>query len=159
MTHLDFSRERSIHALEMRDLESEPFWDTVRFDVPGGVDTTVAPVITHASIDGTEQLPWVHCSGHLADGTPIAALANVFLDPPRIHCPTLYVADRWHVFFLPPAPSFVLAKQGPQALADALGRPVSAVFPINLWTTPPLAATGQPLRTVFTAEGSVPTVA
>jgi pimeloyl-ACP methyl ester carboxylesterase len=159
MTHVDLSRERSIHELEMRDLESAPLWDTVRFDVPGGIDMTVAPVITHAVIDGTEQLPWVHCAGHFADGTRVAALANVFLDPPRIHCPTLYVAGQWHVFFLPPAPAFVLADQGPQALADALGRPVSSVFPITLFTTPLLAATGQPLCTVFTTAGLVPAVA
>jgi hypothetical protein len=154
MTRLDLSRERSIHDLTIEDLVSAPLWDTVQPDVEGGIDVTVAPVIGSGAIDGSESLPWVHCTGHLADGTVVDAVANVFLDPPRLARPTLYLEGRWHDFALPPAPEFVLAKDGPAILANALGKSIEHVFPITLWSTPTLASTGQRIKTVFTELGS-----
>ena len=145
--------EKSIHDLVLEDFDACPVWDTVQFDVEGGVDSTVEPVQGKARIDGTERLPYVRVHGELADGTPLVGIANVFLDPPRLYNPSLLIGKSWQTFFLPPAPSFVLAQQGPEPFASLFGKPIEAVFPITLSSEVLIESTGMPIRTVFSTSG------
>jgi hypothetical protein len=155
MTHPIVPPEKSVHALTLEDFDSCPVWDTAQWDVAGGVDLTVTPLHGRRAIIGTERFPWVRCNGSLADGTPVQGITNVSLDPPTVDRPSLLVNGRWHVFYLPPAPAFVLAKKGPEALATALGKCVAEVFPLTLSTEVPVGPASHPAVSVFTVNGVV----
>jgi hypothetical protein len=145
--------EKSIHDLELADFDEHPIWDTLQFDVAGGVDATVVPIPGKRHIDGTERLPYVRARGYLADGTTVTGIANVFTNPPAFQCPDLFIEGRWLVLLLPPAPPFVLAEQGPAKFAASLSKNLDQVFPITLWSEVTVDVVGGPIRAVFRTSG------
>ncbi|HUM03761.1 MAG TPA: hypothetical protein VL084_15850 [Thermoanaerobaculia bacterium] len=153
MTEAIVPPEKSVHALTLEDFDACPVWDTEKWDVGGGIDLSVRPLVGHGAIDGTERFPWIRCTGSLADGTPVQAISNLSVHPPAIDLPSLWLDGKWHVFFLPPAPDFVLAKKGPEALARALGKSLSEVFPMTLSTEVLVAPLNRPVVSVFTVTG------
>ena len=88
--------------------------------------------VRHLSVEGA----WTHRAG----------IASAESPPPSLSNWSFFIEGKWLVLLLPPAPDFVLAKSGARAFAEALGRDLHKVFPIQLESEVAFEGTGQQLH-------------
>ena len=123
-------RPRPVTSLRPDDLKAHPIWRFVSTDEPD--ETCVLPVSARRVARLTDRIIGTEVT--LADASRRwALLSNVDVDNPELtdHFMTLsmFVAGRW--FHLARYHDVGVAGNGPRALAAALRRPISKVFPIG----------------------------
>jgi hypothetical protein len=92
---------------------------------------------------------------HFADGAPHLACAMCHGDSPEGPLLlTVWNGGRPISLILPPAPDFVLQKEGPEAFASAFGLPASAVFPAIFEVVPEFATPPRRRRVKLTPTGA-----
>jgi hypothetical protein len=110
---------------------------------------SVYPIAGKETIMAADGPLWVRFSGNLADGTPAPGIASAQCTPPDLLVPSFFIDDRWHTFYLPPAPEFVLDQRGPERFAEALHRSLYQVFSLRLCTEVKVESTGRIIEKII----------
>ena len=69
--------------------------------------------------------------------------------------PSYCYNGEWYCFFRPPAPPFVIAKEGPHIFAEKIGKPMNDIFPITIKTDVVFEDTGKPLKVIITEKENI----
>jgi hypothetical protein len=131
---------KSLDALELRDFDDVPIWRTTMGDYE-----TVEPMPGKRSVDAGDAELWVRVRGILADGTEYPGVAMAESSPPTLLLPSFLVGTEWITVTMPPAPAFVLEKDGPDPFARRLGRTLAQVFPVEIRSEVLSSESGQVL--------------
>lgn len=92
---------------------------------------------------------------HFANGTSHLACAMCRGDSPEGPLLwTIWNGQKDVRLILPPAPDFVLQKEGPEAFASAFGLPLAAVFPAIFEVVPEFATAPRRRRAKLTPSGA-----
>ncbi len=135
---------KKLSQLDNSDLLRHPAWLAVG-DYAQDVDAELVPLpLDEGRIPETAGEVWCFCTVTFADGTEHLGSAMCRGDSKD----TLSLWSVWKDeepvrILVPPAPSFVLEKQGPSPFARHFGRCVGEVFPLTIQAVPPFAVNPQ----------------
>lgn len=150
--------KKNLQELKLEDFDNYAVWHSVDDEqVYGELDFDfVKPVRQEAIIKNDESLMMVRFRGKMADGTEIAGIASVSSPPPDMDpSPSYYYNGEWYCFFCPPAPPFVIEKEGPYIFAEKIGKPMNDIFPITIKTDVVFEDTGKSLKVIITENANI----
>jgi hypothetical protein len=152
------TESRTLQTLTYEDLQRYPAWLT-REDTLGEEDAVLLPVVLTADGDVPAErgIVWCLAKATFASGAAHHATAAIWpagTEGPLL--PSVWNGARFVPLFVPPAPDFVLAKDGPGAFASAFGLNVTEVFPLKLEVVPSFAIAPRSRAAVYAVEGRIP---
>ena len=145
---------KKLDNLELEDFDSFPVW-SFSHDDTGEIDYDhVAPLRKEALVQTEDHGVMIRIHGFMNDGTKIYGIASVNGDPAEI-LPGVSIEKNgeWFSLTLPPAPEFVLTKNGPEAFSKFFNKKMSNVFPIKIETDAKFSASSKSLKVLISKDG------
>lgn len=134
---------KKLEDIELKDFDKFPLW----YDLYGDQDELEGLVesldeATKLSSD-LKQHVWCRILIKLNDNTELRGIGMYFSDSGELGNFSVYFNDSWLSLILPPAPDFVLVKDGPKPFAINLKRKYRDVFPMIIETELIESSTGK----------------
>jgi len=140
---------KKLENLELEDFDTSPLW----FDLFGDQDELEGLV---ESLDGVTQLSrnleqhvWCRINVKLNDNSELKGIGMYFTDDGQLGNFSIKSGSNWMTLMLPPAPDFVLEKDGPIPFAQELNKNYKDVFPMTIETELTESSTGEKLKKII----------
>ena len=143
--------QKKLADLTLTDFDLAWCWAS---DLANNDIESVFPIAEKDTITGIDGALWVRFAGRLADGTPAPGIASAQCTPPDLLVPSFFIEGRWHRLIVPPAPKFVLDKEGPDRFAMTIHRSVHQVFPLGLRSEVKVESTGRVIEKIIEFQTS-----
>jgi hypothetical protein len=125
---------KQLEDLQLEDFDTFPMW----IDLYGDNDELegqVEPMMDQFELSSElKQHVWCRVKVGLQDGTELNGIGMYFCDTGQIGNFSIKIGQTWIRLILPPAPEFVLEKEGPATFSQRLGKSLGEVFPMIIET-------------------------
>ena len=139
---------KSIHEIEISDFDKYPVWKVLDYDTPDGIDILLSPM------EGMNEIPigidvYVRFQGVFNDKSTFVGFGMIDPYHKEILGRSLLINNEWQLVYLPPAPDFVLEKDGPEMFAKRIKKNLKDIFPMKIITDIKSKITGNKIENVF----------